>query len=127
MGDVGSVLLGFVFSGLIVAFCRNWLDFFVMTAFLLPFYADSLTTMAIRFIDGENLSKPHRRHLYQRMANEGGMQHWKVSAGYGFIQLFIGISIILLCNKYGPAVILLIAFYFALFTYFSCFIRKKIL
>ncbi|MCD6273957.1 MAG: glycosyltransferase family 4 protein [Deltaproteobacteria bacterium] len=127
MGDVGSVLLGFVFSGLMVVFCRNWLDFFVMTAFLLPFYADGLTTMAIRFVDGENLSKPHRRHLYQILANEGGMRHWKVSAGYGFIQLFIGISIISLCNKDSPAVILLFVLYFALFAYFSCFIRRKVL
>ncbi|MCD6225121.1 MAG: glycosyltransferase family 4 protein [Deltaproteobacteria bacterium] len=125
MGDVGSVLLGFMFAGLMLVFCRNWIDFFVMTAFLFPFYADGLTTIAIRFIDGENLSKPHRRHLYQILANEGGMRHWKVSAGYGFIQLFIGISIILLCNKGCQAVILLLVFYFALFVYFSCFIRRK--
>jgi Fuc2NAc and GlcNAc transferase len=125
MGDVGSILLGFVFAGLVVVLCRKWLDFFVMTALIFPFYADALTTITIRFLDNENLSRPHRRHLYQILANEGGFPHWKVSAGYGLIQLFIGFSTILLCNTSGPAVILLLILYSALFTYFSCFIRRK--
>ncbi len=125
MGDVGSILLGFVFAGLVVVLCRKWLDFFVMTALIFPFYADALTTITIRFLDNENLSRPHRRHLYQILANEGGLPHWKVSAGYGFIQLFIGISTILLCDTSGPAVLLLLILYLAIFTYFSCFIRRK--
>lgn len=125
MGDVGSILLGFIFSGLMVVFCRNWLDFIVMAAFLFLFYADCLTTTVIRLIDGETLSEPHRRHLYQLLVNEGGMRHWKVSAIYGFIQLFIGISIILLCNTGSLAVILLLLLYFLLFTSFPCLVRKK--
>ena len=70
MGDVGSILLGFVFAAMVVVLSRNFLDFVCLAAFLFPFYADELTTMAIRINDGENLLYPHRRHLYQLLANE---------------------------------------------------------
>jgi len=60
MGDVGSILLGFVFAGMVVFLSRNLLDFICMAGFLFPFYADELTTMMIRIRDGEKLSKPHR-------------------------------------------------------------------
>ena len=39
------------------------------------------------------LAKPHRRHLYQLLANEMGIAHWKVSAGYGVLQLLVGVSV----------------------------------
>ncbi len=40
MGDVGSILLGFVFAGMVVFLSRNLLDFICMAGFLFPFYAD---------------------------------------------------------------------------------------
>jgi Fuc2NAc and GlcNAc transferase len=43
--------------------------------------------MAIRIRDGENLLHAHRRHLYQLLANEMGVAHWKVLVGYGVLQL----------------------------------------
>ena len=72
MGDVGSVLLGFVFAGLVVGLSRSFTDFVVLCAFLFPFYADELTTTYVRLRDGENLLKAHRRHIYQLLANEKG-------------------------------------------------------
>ena len=44
MGDVGSVLLGFVYAGLVVGLSYSLNDFMVLCAFLFPFYADELTT-----------------------------------------------------------------------------------
>ena len=44
--------------------------------------------------DGENLLKPHRRHLYQLLANEIEISHWKVSVGYGVLQLIAGLSVL---------------------------------
>jgi len=29
------------------------------------------------------LMQPHRKHLYQLLANEMGIEHWKVAAGAG--------------------------------------------
>ena len=87
MGDVGSILLGFVFSGMVVYLSNNVLDFICLSSFLFLFYADEFTTMIVRLKDGENLTKAHRRHLYQLLANEGKIPHWKISVAYGLLQL----------------------------------------
>ena len=55
---------------------------------------DELTTSYARLRDGENLLRPHRRHLYQLLANEMGIDHWKVSVGYGVLQLLVGIGVL---------------------------------
>lgn len=38
--------------------------------------------------------RPHRRHVSQLLANEKGIAYWKVSLGYGLLQLFIGLAVI---------------------------------
>ncbi len=92
MGDVGSILLGFVFAVIVVLFSRTYTEFLVLGSFLFPFYADELTTMAVRIRLREDLTRPHRRHLYQILANEAGIAHWKVAFGYGVFQLIVGLS-----------------------------------
>ena len=51
MGDVGSVLLGFVYAALVVGLSHSVNDFVVLCAFLFPFYADELTTLYVRIKD----------------------------------------------------------------------------
>jgi Fuc2NAc and GlcNAc transferase len=126
MGDVGSILIGFVFAGMVVYLSKSFLDFICLVSLLLPFYADELTTMIVRIMDGERLSQPHRRHLYQLLANEYEVTHWKVSVGYGFTQLLIGISILLIKDIGNMAVISALVFYFSGFSMLSFFLRKKI-
>jgi len=126
MGDTGSILLGFVFAGIVVYLSKSFLDFVCLSGFLLPFYADEITTMVVRLKNRENLSKPHRRHLYQVLANECGIAHWKVSVGYGLFQLIIGMSILLLKNRGGVIVISAFVFYFCSFTMLSVMFRKNI-
>jgi len=53
MGDVGSILLGLVFAGMVVWLSRSFFDFVCGVAFLFPFYADELTTLVVRIKDGE--------------------------------------------------------------------------
>ena len=96
MGDVGSVLLGFVYAGLVVGLSHNLSHFAVLCAVLFPFYADELTTEYVRLRDGENLLKPHRRHVYQLLANEMKIAHWKVAVGYGILQGLVGIGALML-------------------------------
>jgi len=126
MGDVGSILLGFVFAGMVVYLSKSFLDFVCLAGFLFPFYADELTTMIIRIRDGEKLSQPHRCHLYQLLANEYGILHWKVSLSYGAFQLTVGISILLLKNMGWVIVLSALVFYFCSFTMLSFMFRKKI-
>jgi Fuc2NAc and GlcNAc transferase len=125
MGDVGSILLGFVFAGMVIWLSKNLLDFICLSAFLFPFYADELTTMIVRLKDGENLIHPHRKHLYQILANEGRIPHWKVSGGYGLLQLLIGISV-LLVRPFGSTMILsLLMVYFAGFVLLTIRLRSR--
>ncbi len=126
IGDVGSILLGFSFAAIVVILSKSILDFVCLAGFLFPFYADELTTMAARIKDGENLFKPHRRHLYQLLANEKRIAHWKISIGYGFVQLIVGITILLL-RPFGISMILpLLAAYFIAFVITSSAIRKNL-
>ena len=90
MGDTGSILLGFVFASMVTWLSDSLVNFLCLVSFLFLFYADEITSSIIRLKDGENLWTPHRRHLYQILANEYGVAHWKVSLGYGLAQLFVG-------------------------------------
>lgn len=166
MGDVGSILLGFVFAGVVVWLSRSFLDFVCISAFLFPFYADELTTLVVRIKDGElpevrgqrsvagkrqgqrsavggrksedegqkegmsglmgRLMKPHRRHLYQLLANERGIAHWKVSVGYGVLQLVVGVSVISVKGYGLPIVLSMLALYFAAFAVAVYYIRSAV-
>lgn len=125
MGDVGSILLGSVFAGLVYLSSSTLLDFLCLASFLFPFYADELTTMIVRLRSGENLTQPHRRHIYQLLANEQGVPHWEISFVYGLFQLLTGTSV-LICRPLGVMVVLLVlAGWFGLFILGSYYIRRK--
>lgn len=42
MGDVGSVLLGFVFAQMVILLSKGLLDFVCLISFIFPFYADEI-------------------------------------------------------------------------------------
>lgn len=125
MGDVGSILLGGVFAGLVYLSSHTLLDFLCMTSFLFTFYVDELTTMFVRLRDGENLTQPHRRHIYQLLANERQVPHWRISAGYGLLQLVVGVSV-LIAKTFGVIVVLaVLASWFVLFVLGGYYIREQ--
>ena len=96
-----------------------------MASFLFPFYVDKLTTMLVRLKDRGNLTKPHRRHYYQLLANEKGIAHWKVSVGYGVFQLAVGVSV-LMVRAYGLwAVLVMLAVWTLAFGVESCRLRNQ--
>jgi len=126
MGDMGSILLGFVFAGMVVWISRDFLDFLVVTAFLFPFYADEFSTLVARVRVGEKLTRPHRRHIYQLLANEKGISHWKISVAYGLLQLFVGVSV-LLGKSYGIVVVLpLLVGFFSIFAMIASTVRRNL-
>jgi len=126
IGDVGSILLGFDFAGIVIALSKGFLDFICFTSFLFPFYVDELTTMAVRIRDGENLLRAHRRHLYQLLANEMGVEHWKVSVGYGMLQLLVGSSILAVKSSGILAVLILLFVFFGGFVWVNFVVRTRI-
>ena len=125
MGDVGSILLGFVYACLVVCFAKTFGDFVVLIGLLFPFYADELVTMYVRIRDGQRLTLPHRRHLYQILVNELNMPHWKVSVAFGVLQLIVGVSVMAV-RPYGVLPIIFLLIYFLAFIRYSAFVRKKV-
>lgn len=126
LGDIGSVLLGFVFSCIVILLSKSLVDFFVMAGSLSVFYWDELLTMAVRIKNGDSLLKPHRKHVYQLLANELEIKHWKISVSYGLIQLLVGISMIFLRHMGLELIIALYALYGLIFGGFSFFVRRKV-
>jgi Fuc2NAc and GlcNAc transferase len=126
LGDVGSILLGFLFAAIVIWMSENILDFICLSSFLFPFYIDELTTMLVRIKAGESLSRPHRRHLYQILVNEYEIPHWKVSMGFGLFQLVIGSSILAIKDIGAMSVLSLLIFCGCIFIAFSLLLRRRI-
>jgi Fuc2NAc and GlcNAc transferase len=124
MGDVGSILLGFVFAWMVIMLAEHLTEFIALAACLFPFYADELTTMVVRIRDGERLSQSHRRHLYQLLANEMSIDHWKISIGYFVVQLIVGLSALAMIRYGFAATASVLTLYFMVFTILSARIRK---
>ena len=82
--------------------------------------------MALRIKDRENLLRAHRRHIYQLLANEKGIAHWKVSVGYGLLQAAVGLSVLWVKLFGFTSVIVLLAVWFSGFFVFSSFVRRSV-
>lgn len=126
MGDTGSLVLGFVFAVLICRFSLTFNDFVLLCSLQLPFYMDELSTMGLRLSRKENVLKPHRTHLYQLLANECSIAHWKISTLYGVVQLFLGSSLIILYHIVPKMVVPVAFFYSLIFILISMMVRRKI-
>jgi Fuc2NAc and GlcNAc transferase len=100
MGDVGSILLGFFFAVAVVLLSHSVVEFLALAGCLFTFYADALSTLFIRWKDGEPLSQAHRRHLYQLLANQKHIPHWKISLGYALTQAVVG-AVCLVLSRIG--------------------------
>ena len=82
--------------------------------------------MGVRIGKSEKLLKAHRKHIYQILANEKGIAHWKVSVGYGLLQAAVGISV-LWVKPFGltPVIVLLVVWFSGFFV-FGSFVRRSV-
>ena len=98
-GDVGSVSIAFILLFLIGRLIIQTGDFSWIV--LLSVYGvDSVLTIIHRLMLHENIGLPHRKHLYQIMANELKIPHVIVSLVYMTIQTFIIVGYIYY-QRYG--------------------------
>ncbi|MGL5681445.1 MAG: MraY family glycosyltransferase [Marinifilaceae bacterium] len=128
-GDVGSISIAFIIlfalGGLIVK--TGDLSYLV---FLMVYGVDAALTIAHRIILKENISQPHRKHVYQLMANELGIKHTYVSMIYMLTQLAINIVFISLAEihwiMFGVILILLSCVYICVISkYFHLHLQHK--
>lgn len=127
MGDVGSVLLGFMFAAFVVRLSIDIRVFICLIMFLFTFYADALLTIFYRWRKGENLMEAHRSHLYQYLCNTLGFPHWKVSIVYISTQFMIGVLATLAYKKGFNWQILLFIVSGVLFLIIYKFVKNKVL
>jgi Fuc2NAc and GlcNAc transferase len=81
--------------------------------------------MVVRIRNGENLLRAHRKHIYQLLANEKGIPHWKVSVGYGLLQAIVGLSVLWVKPLGLTPVIVFLAVCLSAFFIFSAFVRRS--
>ena len=93
-GDVGSVSIAFILLFLIGRLIIETEDFSWIV--LLSVYGvDSVLTIIHRLMLHENIGLPHRKHLYQIMANELKVPHVMVSSIYMAVQAIIVVGYIM--------------------------------
>lgn len=90
MGDSGSYFLGAIFFNFV--FNSESIYEFIQLIFLgTPIFADIIITLIRRFSIGENIFKPHKLNLYQRL-NQSGMSHSKITLIYSLATFLICFS-----------------------------------
>ena len=98
-GDVGSVSIAFILLfliGRLIIETEN-LSWIVL---LSVYGVDSVLTIVHRLMLHENIGLPHRKHLYQIMANELKVSHVVISFTYMGIQAAIIVGY-MMCINYG--------------------------
>lgn len=126
MGDVGSILLGFVFAAIVMMLADSAASFICLASFIFPYYADELISVLIRLKKRKNLLEPHRGHLYQLLANELKIPHWKVSVSYGVIQLVIAVGSICLEKSHPGYLFLWLGGFLLFFALAYCIVIRII-
>lgn len=92
-GDVGSVSIAFILLFLMGKLIIQTEDF-SWIILLVVYGVDSVLTIIHRLMLHENIGLPHRKHMYQLMANELKMPHGVVSLIYMAVQAVVIIGYI---------------------------------
>ena len=119
-GDVGSVSIAFILLFLIGKLILTTGDF--SWIILLSVYGvDSVLTIIHRLMLHENIGLPHRKHMYQLMANELKMPHVVVALTYMVAQAVIIMGYIS-CQSYGYTFLLCMVLLLGIV--YICFMKK---
>ena len=122
MGDVGSLVLGFLFAAfLLYGIGTGAFDYSVALMVMLLYLTDASLTLLMRVIRGERWYNAHRQHLYQRLIAHG-WTHSRVAMLYQAINLTLvlpGIVIAVNFPALAWAVALALTLIFILGWYFS--------
>ena len=116
MGDVGSTYLGAIFFGILIN-TNSINDAFLTFLMGFPLLSDAFICLFRRYFAGQNIFKPHKLHLYQRL-NQSGLSHQKVTFLYGTATLLISLISIF---KFEYIFLLIVSFLF-----FGIYLDKNI-
>lgn len=97
-GDVGAISMAFILVFMITSLMLKTNDLGYL-ALLTIYGVDSVLTIVHRIRLKENIFKPHRKHMYQLMANELKMPHVLVSGIYCLVQGIVAAGVIMVEQK----------------------------
>lgn len=107
MGDIGSTMLGYTIAVLSIFYQNeDTLPFTVSLTISMLFWFDASYTLIKRKLKGQNISEPHRKHIYQRLVRSG-FSHAKTVLLLAFFVNTILLSLSILTNIFFPNYILL--------------------
>ena len=91
MGDIGSTYLGVIFAGSLFYTNNNYetLNLLLIAA---PLLSDAFICVLRRFFSGQNIFRPHKLHLYQRLT-QNGWSHKNVSVIYINSSLILSLAV----------------------------------
>lgn len=92
-GDIGAISMAFIVLFLLIMLIVKTHDFSYI-ALLLVYGVDTVLTIIHRMILKENITQPHRKHLYQILANELKNSQLVVALIYALIQVLVFIGLI---------------------------------
>jgi len=98
MGDVGSTLLGYNVALFSIYYANeNPVNLWIWIVLFGLFWFDATLTLYRRYKNGEQLSKPHKKHAYQRLT-QSGYSHSQVVLASVFVNLVLLILVLLVKN-----------------------------
>ena len=117
MGDSGSYFLGALYFSAIFT-SGSWVNFFSLIIIGSPLFVDTITCVIRRYLDKQNIFRPHKLHLFQRL-NQSGLSHWQVSLLYISMMFLLSLSSI-----FGSFYFLI--FMFVLIMFFGIYLDRFI-
>lgn len=112
MGDTGSTYLGALYSILALS-SSSLIDFIGLLLVITPLLADPLICIIFRLGSSQNIFKPHKQHLYQRL-QQSGLSHHVVACIYMLATAFLGLLFLftnLLFLSLGSVFVIIVGLY----------------
>ena len=95
MGDVGSIILGYNVGIFIIYYANEEsTNFWIWIILFAVFWVDATLTLFLRYRNGEKLSQAHKKHIYQKLT-QNGWSHDKVVILDMLINVFLFVSVYL--------------------------------
>jgi len=90
-GDVGSITIGYIVASVLVYYMLET-DCLTAPIMVSVYGVDTFMTVLRRISEGENIFKPHRKHIYQMLNYVWKCSQLKIANGYAMLQIAITIG-----------------------------------
>lgn len=90
-GDVGSITMGYIVATVLIYYILETQSLTAVTL-VMVYGVDTFMTVIRRASEGENIFKPHRKHIYQMLNYVWHVPQRTISFGYALLQLAISLG-----------------------------------